>query len=265
MKIKIGVASDIGMKRNENQDSHAFFPPEDGYIHKKGTLFAIADGMGGHSGGAIASKIAINMLMETYYKDDNKNITDSLQNAFLKANQAVLSRGEEDTKIEGMGTTMTAAVIKKNKMYFGHVGDSRGYLIDESGISQFTEDHSFVASLVKAGAISEEEAKTHPEKNIITRAIGITSDLSVDVPEKPFILKDNHYILLCCDGLHGVVDDNEIHQIIFDYKDPDSICNKLIERANEQGGPDNITVMVALIENLDFVSSLKNSLMKLVR
>ncbi len=265
MKITIGAASDIGMKRDENQDSHAFFPPEDGYLNKKGTLFAIADGMGGHSGGAIASKIAINTLMEVYYKDDNKNIPDSLKKAFLDANKAVLAKGKEDSALEGMGSTMTAGVIKKNRLYFGHVGDSRGYIIDENNISQFTEDHSFVASLVKAGAITEEDAKTHPERNVITRAIGISPKLKVDAPAKHTILKNNQYILLCCDGLHGVVEDIEIHKTIYEYKNPDTICNKLIEKANERGGPDNITVMVALIENADIVSSLKNSFLKLVR
>jgi len=265
MKITIDAESDIGRIRDENQDFHAFFPPEEGYTNKKGTLFAIADGMGGHSGGAIASQTAIDTLMEMYYKDNSNNIPDSLKNAFLDANRAVLTKGKTDPKIEGMGSTMTAVVIKKNRMYFGHVGDSRGYIIDDNDISQFTEDHSFVASLVKAGAISEEEAKTHPERNVITRAIGITPDLNVDAPTKHTTLKNNQYILLCCDGLHGMVDDKEIHKTVKEYKDPDKICKKLIEQANEQGGPDNITVMVALIESTDIVSSLKNGFMKLVR
>ncbi len=143
-------------------------------------------------------------------------------------------------------------------MYYANVGDSRGYLIEKNSITQFTEDHSFVASLVKAGAITEEEAMTHPEKNVITRAVGIEDDLKVDVSETPITLKKGQYVLLCCDGLHSVVRDKEILEIVNKFKKPGYICEKLVEKANEQGGPDNITALAVKIDGISFISKMKN-------
>ena len=263
--ITIGAASHCGLKRKDNQDHHASYSPEGGSNNKKGILMALADGMGGHSGGAIASKIAIDILLEEYYKNWLDSIPDSLVKAFYKANEAVITRSQNNKDLQGMGTTMTAVVFQKNKMYYAHVGDSRGYVICNNQISQFTEDHSYVAGLVKAGVITEKESLTHPEKNIITRAIGIKPDVQVDTSQKYTIIKKDQYILLCCDGLHGVVSNEEITNIVHEYKAPDSICAKLIDKANEYGGPDNITAMVARIDSTDTMASLTQSLKNLVR
>ena len=264
-RLTISAASHVGLKRKENQDSHAYYSPENGSAHKKGILLAIADGMGGHSGGSIASRIAIDTLMEKYYKDYYGGILESLVKAFLKANEKVMAKGQENIELKGLGSTMTAVVFQGDKMYSAHVGDSRGYNICDNKISQFTKDHSYVASLVKAGVITEEEAETHPEKNIITRAIGIGPDLKVDVSMIKQNVKKGQYVLICCDGLHGLVSDGEISNAVYEYKEPDVICEKLINKANENGGTDNITVMVARVDSINMISSLTSRFMNLVR
>jgi len=264
--ITIGAASHCGLHRKENQDYHAYYSPEGGSKNKKGILMALADGMGGHSGGAIASRIAINILMEEYYKDWlEDSIPDSLVQAFHKANAEVIAQSQNNIDLDGMGTTLTAVVFHQDKMYYAHVGDSRGYVIFENRISQFTRDHSYVAGLVKAGVITEEEARTHPEKNIITRAIGIDPDLRVDTSRKHQKTKKDQYVLLCCDGLYGVVSNEEMVNAVREYRVPDVICEKLIEKANEHGGPDNITAMIARIDSANTISSLTRRFMNLVR
>ena len=223
IRITIGAASDPGKKRKENQDFHAFRNPEGGSAHNKGILLALADGMGGHSGGSVASQTTINALMETYYNDPSGSITDSLEQAFLKANREVIEKGKDDLNLHGLGSTLTAVVLKDDKMYYGHVGDSRGYIIYDHQIKQFTEDHSYVASLLKAGIINEEEAATHPQGNIITRAIGAEEDLKVDLSQEHLELKTEQYILLCCDGLYRVVSNEEIKDTVYRHKNPETI------------------------------------------
>lgn len=253
------------MKRKENQDFHDYFPPEEGYLNKKGLLIALADGMGGHAGGATASKTAVSVLMQEYYKDFSNDIPLSLTKAFKIANEKVHSKSQTDPECEGMGSTLTAVVIKNNRLYHAHVGDSRGYVIDNSSMKQFTEDHSYVANLLKAGVITPEQAETHPESNVITRAIGIRDKLEVDAPKAPKTLKAGQYILLCCDGLWGLVPEDEIKKTIQELKEPDPICKKLVEKANENGGPDNISIVVARIDKIDKISSWIDKAKDLVR
>lgn len=264
-EVTIGSASHVGQKRTENQDYHAYFSPDNGQYNRKGLLVALADGMGGHAGGAKASKTAVDTLLQEYYRMHSPDVPESLEAAFRIANEKVHATGQSDEKFKGMGSTLTAVVIRKGRMYFAHVGDSRGYLIDDSRISQFTEDHSYVASLVKAGAIRPEEAKHHPEGNIITRAIGIKPEIEVDVADEPIALKQDQYILLCCDGLWGQIPDTEIHDTIRQYREPDDICEKLVEKANDSGGPDNITVVVVRIDHVQKMAGLVDRFMNLVR
>ena len=263
--VTIGSASHRGMVKKENQDYHSWYIPKDYLLNKKGILLALADGMGGRTGGSTASKTAVNTLIKEYYKDNSSSIQKSLKNAFIKANKAVIEKGLENTETEGMGSTLVAVALKKDEIYYAHVGDSRGYIVFENEIFQFTEDHSFVASLVKAGAISKEEAENHPEKNIITRAIGLESDLKVDKGKVDHYLRKDQYIMLCCDGLHGVVSDQEILSTVNEFKEPDIICNKLVEKANQNGGPDNITVIIARIDKVNIFSSLTSRIKNLVR
>ena len=257
--LTIGSATDTGLKRKENQDYHAYYSPERG--SRKGTLLALADGMGGRSGGAVASRIAVDVLIQEYYKDTSHSILESLEKAFFRANEQVLARGDNDIDLKGMASTLTAVVLKGDRMYHAHIGDSRGYIIDGNGIWQFTEDHSFVASLVKAGHITEEEALTHPEKNVITRAIGLESEIKVDVSGRHEKVKKGQYILLCCDGLHGLVTNDEILKTVHQYQEPDTICKELVEMANRHGGTDNITVLIARVD----MAGLMNRVMNLMR
>ncbi|MFC1489023.1 Stp1/IreP family PP2C-type Ser/Thr phosphatase [Thermodesulfobacteriota bacterium] len=265
IQVTIGSASHKGLKKKENQDYHAFFSPEDGRANNKGILMAIADGMGGRTGGSTASRTTIDILMEEYYKDMSTDIPESLRQAILKANDAVIAKGKAVEELDGMASTLVAVVLKNDKMYHANVGDSRGYLIDENQISQFTEDHSFVASLVKAGAISEEDALNHPESHVITRAVGLGPELQVDTSQTHIKVKKGQYFLLCCDGLWGVVPDDKIVNTVYKYREPDVVCQKLVEKANENGGPDNITVIVARIDKTDLMSSILDKCINLVR
>jgi protein phosphatase len=209
---------------------------------------AIADGMGGHAGGATASKMAIDILSNEYYNSDNKNNDTSaaLEEVFLKANRAILERSQNDVDLAGMGTTLTAIVIKENKFFFAHVGDSRGYLIDADDIIQFTKDHTLTESLFTAGVIKNKKAfMDGPAGNLLIKAIGLKTDVIVDVSQNHLTIKKHQRILLCCDGLYKVVPEPEIQKMVNQYRNPQKACIKLIERANFYGGPDNITVLVA--------------------
>lgn len=264
-QIAIGAATDPGKKHTENQDSHAYFFPEKGTAHKKGILLALADGMGGHAGGSMASKITIDALMQTYYEDNRSSIPDSLEKSFLAANRKVMEKGQSSLDLQGLGSTLTAVVFRSDEMYYAHVGDSRGYSIYQDEILHFTEDHSFVANLVKAGIISDEESLTHPESNILTKAIGFDEDLIVDVSAEAVKIKKDQYVLLCCDGLYKVVPDHEILSTVHEFKKPSVISKKLIEKANDNGGPDNITVVVARIDSVTGKSNWLAKFMGLLR
>lgn len=246
--VTIGSLSDTGKRKDKNEDSFAFNAPEDGGMPKKGILLVLADGMGGRAGGAIASRVTVETIMDEYYNNKSSKIPESLNNAVLKANDEVISRGDSDRSIQGMAATAIAAVIKKDKLFHANVGDSRIYLIKEDEIIQLTEDHSIVAGLVKAGYITEEEAPTYPGGNVITRAIGLKPELEVDVSEKEVKVRPGQYVMLCCDGLHKDIPDEDILKVFHDQKEPQAICEKLVEKALEAGGDDNITVLIARID-----------------
>ena len=254
--VTIGSASHVGNRKEKNEDYISYNVPEDGSMPKKGLLLALADGIGSRAGGAEAARIAVDVMMEEYYRDKSSNIPKSLNNAFLHANREVISRGDDNRNLQGMGTTLIAVVLKKDKMYFAHVGDSRGYIIHEDTITQFTEDHSIVAGLVKAGYITEEEVPTYPGGNIITKAIGINPELKVDSPERGRKIKPGQYIMLCCDGLHKEVSNEEMLNVFYELRDPSEICEKLVEKAIEKGGDDNISVLIARIDKTGFFSRL---------
>lgn len=253
--VTIGTASHVGLRKEENEDYVAYHAPEDGSVPKKGILLALADGMGGRRGGAIASRLAVDVITEAYYGDPSSDIPASLKNAMIEANRKVITRGEEDRNLQGMGTTLVAVVLKKDRMYCVHVGDSRGYRIYDNEISQFTEDDSIVAGLVKAGYISAEEAPSYPGSNIITKAIGIDPDLKVKDPQMDKKIRAGQYILLCCDGLYKDVPNEEILDTFRKLREPGEICNHLVKKALDKGGDDNITVLVARIDEAGGVFS----------
>jgi protein phosphatase len=256
--VTIGSASHMGKRKEKNDDYLSYRVPEDGSMPKKGMLLALADGMGGRPGGDLAARIAVDVIMEEYYKDSSSDIPVSLNNAFLKANQEVISRGDNDRSILGMATTLIAVVIKKGRIYFAHVGDSRGYIINKDGITRFTEDDSIVANLVKAGYITKEQALTYPGGNIITKAIGLSPDLKIDTRKQNRRIKKGQYIMLCCDGLHKDVPEEDILKAFNEFGEPAVISTKLIEKALEKGGDDNISVLIARIDRASLFEVLLN-------
>ena len=254
--ITIGSATDIGCIKEENQDYHTWVPQESNGADGSGALLILADGMGGHADGAQASRLAANTLVDIYLRHKSDPVVNTLQRGFVEANRIIFEKSAAMATAKGMGTTLVAVHLKGAKLQFAHVGDSRGYLINSAGITQFTEDHSYVASLVKAGVIKPEEAEGHPESNVITRAVGLQETVTVDTSQQPLAIKKGDYVLLCCDGLWGVVPDEEILACVRQAGEPSAISKNLVRQAIDNGGPDNITVLIARINKTGWISGL---------
>ncbi|HZM18296.1 MAG TPA: Stp1/IreP family PP2C-type Ser/Thr phosphatase [Gaiellaceae bacterium] len=229
--MNIGFATHPGRKRRHNEDSYVVEPP----------MFAVADGMGGAKAGEVASGLAAAALREagTDGRSGEERVTQLIQ----EANRRVFRRANEDRDASGMGTTMTVALVEDGRVVFGHVGDSRGYLIREGSIEQLTDDHSLVAELVRSGRLTPEEAEAHPQRSVITRAVGTEPDVDVDTftiePE------EGDLFLICSDGLTDMVDDGTIIEAIERHRDDlDEAANALVGAANRVGGEDNITVLL---------------------
>mgnify|MGYP000129397609 CR=1 FL=1 len=232
--------TDKGRIRSNNEDA-LYVPP---HTEKLPQLYIVADGMGGHQGGEVASRIAVETIASYINENfcehyDRDKIIEILNNALNAANQKIFKFSLENSELYGMGTTATVALFKGNKLYIGHVGDSRAYRIREGSIIQLTKDHSLVWELMEQGKLSLEETKTHPMKNVITRALGTEEFVKADILELEFDEKD--IFLLCSDGLTNMLDDKTIMEIVL--SNPPSIATqKLIQQANLKGGTDNITV-----------------------
>ena len=213
----------------------------------KGALFIVADGMGGHAAGEVASEIAVDTVSNAYYMDDNEEVIPPLLQAIKRANLAIHQRAAENLLRSGMGTTCVAAVLRGNMAYIANVGDSRGYLVRGGQARQITQDHSWVAEQVRAGLLTEEQARTHAQRNVITRCLGTQPDVDVDVFIEP--LQENDCIVLCTDGLSGLISDEEVMRIVNQSVPQESVYH-LVERANENGGPDNITAIVVRVQEV---------------
>lgn len=241
--MKVFAKSDIGKARDMNQDYYYVSNSEDSI-----KLFVLADGMGGYNGGEIASKLATNSvksyISNNFHKiEHNKeSILDLIKNAVEYANMIVYEKSKEVKELEGMGTTLEVCLIYNNRVYIGHVGDSRVYRIRKEFIRKLTVDHSYVQQLVKDGTITKEEAYNHPKKNMLMKALGCTAFVEPDVMVKGFIKDD--ILLMSSDGLTNMLKDEEIYNIIKD--NPELASEKLVQRANELGGYDNITVVIIL-------------------
>lgn len=238
---------DIGKKRTCNED--AFFVSTQA-IGPLPNLYVVADGMGGHNAGDYASYLAVEYLYE-FIRDHGEIIFNSqddivqfLKRAVTHVNHKLFQKSIENPAYQGMGTTLTVSTIIDNRIYIAHVGDSRLYTINTEGMVQVTRDHSYVQEMVNKGYISQQEAKKHPKRNVITRAIGTYKKVQVDTYNSP--LEDVQYILLCSDGITSMLSDDEIHQIIIDDGDLEQKVDELIRFANNRGGVDNITVVLAI-------------------
>jgi serine/threonine protein phosphatase PrpC len=264
MKVRTGIEvssqSDIGCLRQNNEDSFGYWEPEDDrQFLRKGRLAVVADGMGGYEGGQEASRLAVETLVAVYRDFGGDDPQEALVEALQAAHEQIRQYSFAHPELRGMGTTCTAAAIVRGTLgvagggenggkndyalYYVHVGDTRLYLIRDGQITRVTRDHSYVGRLVESGMISREEAETHPQRNILTAALGTNPDLIMDSPGRPEPLRPEDVLLICSDGLWGQVRDSEILDAV-ENKSAEQAGRKLIELARERGGPDNITVEI---------------------
>ncbi len=248
MKVRAGIEvssqSDIGCVRQNNEDSFGYWEPEDdGQFLRKGRLAVVADGMGGYEGGQEASRLAVETLLAVYRGSGGGDPQAALVEALQAAHQQIRQYSFVHPELRGMGTTCTAAAIVQDALYYVHVGDSRLYLIRDGQITRVTRDHSYVGRLVESGMISPEEAEHHPQRNILTAALGTNPDLIMDSPAEPEPLRSEDVLLICTDGLWGLVRDSEILDAVVN-KSAELAGRELINLARERGGPDNITVQI---------------------
>ncbi len=227
--MEVGAKTDKGKVREQNEDTFGY----------RETLFVIADGMGGHQAGEVASAIAVETVLAAEIDAD---LVVSLQRAVLNANTAILEEMSKNEDFSGMGTTVAILLLSADKAFVSHVGDSRIYQLTEGNLIQLTDDHSFVAELIKNGSITEEEAKIHPQRNVLTRALGTQGRLEFEV--NCFQIHTGDKFLLCSDGLTSIVAEKNIKEILMSEKEPQAIADHLVEQANKDGGTDNITVIV---------------------
>lgn len=239
--MKMQALTNVGRHRKNNEDNFCMGE------NKCGIFAVVADGMGGHLAGEVASTMAVESLKESFENLEIKSEDDFFSKvslAYAEANRKIYEYAENNSRVLGMGTTAVSAFICGDKLYVANVGDSRAYIVDEDTITQVTKDHSYVQQLVDSGVINKEQAKNHPKRNYITRAIGTEEDIEVDVFNVDY---KGETILLCSDGLSGLVSDETMLKIVNQEENMEEIVNKLVEAANEEGGTDNITV--ALLKN----------------
>lgn len=247
MGILCAGASDIGRKRKTNQDSIC--------LDHKHQFFAVADGMGGHNGGDIASQLSVKVMPEFFVTNGNMEPQALMKNMIQEVNRSILAKADEQPELHGMGTTVSAVYFHGQTLVIGNVGDSRVYMVNNRNIFQMTRDHSFVQEKLNMGIYTREEAVKDPQKNVLVRSVGFEADINVDVFH--YRICKNDIFMICSDGLHGKVSDGDIlHIIQKNITDPAS-CNmadveaavkELIQQANDNGGQDNISVILAVAQ-----------------
>ena len=248
--MKYSMASEVGKVRKNNEDycKGEVIETKDGEIG----IFAIGDGMGGHKKGEVASKLAVEnivkFLKENLIQHENVKIsyiTDILKQAYNDVNTIIYNKSRENVEFEGMGTTLTTAVVYKDKIYIGNVGDSRCYILKNDFIKQITKDHSLVEELIERNMITKEEAKKHPQRNVITRALGTDKIVIVDIYEEHIEYKNK--VVLTTDGLTNYVTEDQIKEVLLNNEEMENICEKLVMMANDIAGRDNISVIYITI------------------
>ena len=245
-KVEYAVLSDIGFRRRNNQDSYVALTAVDrDQWSERGHLFLVADGMGGHAVGELASKIAADTIPHTFHKLSDLTLDAALEQAIVAANTAINERGQQNRDFERMGTTCTTLVLSARGAYLGHVGDSRAYRVRGLRIEQLTFDHSLQWELLKQGRMSAEEIFLNEPRNVITRSLGPEGRVQVDI-EGPYPIRPGDVYVLCSDGLTNLVSDEEIGTISRELT-PAEACRMLVDLANVRGGSDNITVIVARV------------------
>jgi serine/threonine protein phosphatase PrpC len=247
--VQAVLKTDVGKVRSENQDFASLTTPkEEAASPAGGRLLIVADGMGGHRGGATASRMAGETVKAQYLGSETKDVAAALRDALTRANARIFSESQTNPELRGMGTTTSALVIRGAQAWFAHVGDSRIYMVRGDAVKQLTEDHSLVATMVREGLLSAQEAEHHPRRNVLQRSIGVGEEVEIDV-RGPIDLQENDTFVLCSDGLHGLVKEDEIKDIA---KLPiQQAANDFVKLALERGAPDNVTVIVARIVRAD--------------
>jgi serine/threonine protein phosphatase PrpC len=231
VNVVVGAKTDVGLIRTANEDS---------YLAKE-HLFVVADGMGGHVAGDVASRTAIGIIEDRSSEASAEDL-ETLARLVREANRAIWQKAQEDSSLRGMGTTCTLVLVDERKAHIAHVGDSRAYRLRKGQLEQLTEDHTLVARMVREGKIRPEEADRHPHGNIVTRALGVDSDVSVDVLS--FEIEPGDRFLLCSDGLSSMLDHESIADVLTGEEQPQIAAELLVDLANEAGGEDNITVII---------------------
>ena len=253
---KIGMLTDVGKVRTIDEDSILAADLSFGINSEseKFLLLAVADGMGGHAKGEEASKIALNTLTKTIIPElfGTVSFTELLENGIKNANQEILEYTAKNPESSGMGTTTVCALVKGNNIHLANVGDSRAYVISDDEIRRVTKDHSYVQSLIDEGQITEEEARDHPQKNVITKAVGIMESVEPDTMK--LTLDDDESLLLCCDGVIAHLTDEDIHKIICNENNPQNACQQIVDLANQRGGSDNISLIILSSNNEEVIS-----------
>ena len=237
--MRVFSATDIGQKRHMNQD---FIFTSEEPVGNLPNLFVVADGMGGHNAGDFASRYGVSVLVETVRKDKNFNPVKVMRNAIEAANREVFSQSRNDPSMAGMGTTMVVCTVVGGYAYIANVGDSRLYLAGSDSMTQITQDHSLIAEMVRLGELTPEEGRNHPDKNIITRAVGTNEDVKIDFFDVK--LETGDQILMCSDGLSNMVEDQRIFEILKGEDTEEDKAQVLVDEANANGGRDNIAVIV---------------------
>lgn len=233
--------TDIGERRKINQDYVYCCDDKIGVLPN---LFIVADGMGGHNAGDYASRFCVEYFTEKIRESNQTSPISAIEAALRETNEALLSKAQEQIEYEGMGTTFVVATIQDNKMYVANIGDSRLYVIGKE-MRQITEDHSLVEAMVKTGKLDRQEARQHPNKNIITKALGADNEVEPDFFEVD--LEEGDTVLMCSDGLTNMLEDEDIVDIVRAYEDPQVAANALVNRANQNGGVDNISIILIKI------------------
>jgi PPM family protein phosphatase len=244
--ISHGCQTDIGMVREENQDAYGVTTPAvDGLMSPKGLLFVVADGMGGHRAGRQASQLAVATITSWYASAPIVPVPELLRQALAEANAQIYAQAGGDPALRGMGTTCTVLVIQGSSGWIGHIGDSKIFLVTSDEIRQVTTDHSRVWDLYSRGVITREQARVHPERNLLTRALGQQRDVAPEI-SGPLPLSPGIWFIMCTDGLTNHVEDEEIRRMVAG-KDPQVAADELVALANARGGTDNVTALIVKV------------------
>ena len=242
--MKFAIKSDVGQRRKVNEDAAGYFESKN-HI----PLMMVCDGIGGHNAGEIASAMALMLIGQAWEKTEFNDIEEVYQwliKKITEANEAIFTRSAQYEDLYGMGTTVVVASIIGNQLMIANVGDSRAYVLRNFQLKQLTEDQSLVNALLKSGEITPEEAENHPNKNIVTQSLGVTSSVEIDFVR--MTVKDEDTLLLCSDGLSDMLSLEQIRNVMNHYSDVEQQVEKAVQEANEAGGRDNITVAIAKIQ-----------------